>query len=200
MIKWVVFDLGDVVLRATTAFGPLAELLTVAPDAFTAAYFEHRRAYDLHTDPAIFFTDVARSSGAGRPDAALIAELVRIDDLGWSVTDPDMLRLIEELHAARISLAVLSNAPSSMGRLIEVQPWVGPFQHLLFSGDLGLMKPDAEIYRRLLAQLAVHADEVAFLDDRPDNINGAIGVGIHGFVFKGATAARADLRGLGLPV
>ncbi len=200
MIKWVVFDLGDVVLARTAALGSLADLLSVTPDNFAAAYFEHRRAYDLHTDPRIFFTAVAGTSGAEPPGPGLIAELVRVDDLGWSVTDPKMLGLIGELHAAGISLAVLSNAPSSMGRLIEIQTWAGPFRHLLFSGDLGVMKPDAQIYHQLLARLAADPGEVAFLDDRADNVEGAVAVGIRGFVFTGAVTARADLRGLGLPV
>lgn len=207
MIKWVVFDLGDVVLRSTSALPELAALLGVAPDRFDEAYFAHRRQYDLHTDPAQFWTAVAVDSGATAPGGALIEELVRADDLGWSTTDPDTMTLIDDLgRSPGTLLAVLSNAPSSMGRLIRTQAWSSRFQHLLFSGDLGLVKPDPRIYRALVDQLAGAPDgpvepvEVAFLDDRADNIAGAVEVGIHGFVFTGAAQARADLRTLGLRV
>ena len=206
MIRWVVFDLGDVVLRSTGALPELAAMLGVASDRFAEAYYAHRRDYDLHTDPGIFWSAVAAGAGASPPDDALTAELVRVDDLGWSVTDPPSLSLIDDLSALRIKLAVLSNAPSSMGRLIRTQGWSAKFEHLLFSGDLSVVKPEREIYRILLDRLSTGADgpvapsEVAFLDDRADNIAGSIEAGINGLVFTGATEARADLRALGLPV
>jgi putative hydrolase of the HAD superfamily len=207
MINWVVFDLGDVVLRSTTALPELADLLGVAPDRFTEAYFAHRKEYDLHTDPGVFWTSVALDAGAHAPDTALWAELVRIDDLGWSTTDPETIQLVDDLAALPgVELAVLSNAPSSMGRLIQTQPWSAAFEHLLFSGDLGVIKPDQQIYRTLLDRLRARGDrptrpdEVAFLDDRADNIAGSIEAGIHGFVFTGAARARTDLRTLGLLV
>lgn len=207
MIKWVVFDLGDVVLRSTNALPELAARLGVLPDRFGQAYFAHRRDYDLHTDPARFWTSVALDAGAPAPDTALTADLVRVDDLGWSIVDPDTMALIDDLVGLPgVELAVLSNAPSSMGRLIQAQDWSAKFAHLLFSGDLGLIKPDQQIYRRLLDRLGTASDEpiapdqVAFLDDRADNIAGSIVAGVHGFIFSGSAQARADLRTLGLPV
>lgn len=201
MITWVVFDLGDVVLASTRALPELAALLDVPPDRFSEAYFAHRREYDLHTDPALFWTAVALGAGSPAPDDVLTAELVRVDDLGWNITDPGTMALIDDLaRSAGTSLAVLSNAPSSMGRLIETQTWTAAFEHLLFSGDLGLIKPDQRIFRTLLDRLAAMPGEVAFLDDRSDNIAGAIDAGIHGLLFTGAARARSDLRTLGLQV
>jgi putative hydrolase of the HAD superfamily len=199
-IKWVVFDLGHVVLRGTVALPRLAELLTVDQDAATAAYFAHRVDYDLHSDATRYFRAIAAGLGRAAPDEKLIAELTLVDDLGWSVPDADTILLLEDLFAAGVALAVLSNAPSSMGRLIESQDWAGRFRHLVFSGDLGIAKPDPGIYRELLGRLQAEASEVAFLDDRADNIAGALAVGIHGLQFTDAVRARTELRGLGLPV
>ena len=42
MIKWVVFDLGDVVLRHTNALSGLSALMVTEPDGFIEAYFQHR--------------------------------------------------------------------------------------------------------------------------------------------------------------
>lgn len=200
MIKWVVFDLGDVLLFRTSALPDLAALMGADEPQFTDAYFTHRAHYDLHTDPAAFWTNLAAQAGAAVPDDTLISDLVRVDDLGWSVVNPDTMSLLEDLHGAGIALAVLSNAPSSMGRLIESQPWADKFDHLLFSGDLRMTKPDDQIYRRLLAQLGAAADEVAFLDDRADNVQAALAAGIAARQFTTAAQARSDLRTLGLPV
>ena len=200
MIKWVVFDLGEVLLQRTAALPELAGVLGVDPERFTEAYFEHRAHYDLHTDSTAFWTNAARRAGADDPDAALIAELVRVDDLGWSVVNPDTAQLLDDLHTSGVALAVLSNAPSSMGRLIESQSWATKFDHLLFSGDLRMIKPDPQIYRHLLEQLDAQADEVAFLDDRADNIEAAAATGIAARQFTTAAQARSDLRALGVSV
>jgi len=200
VINWVVFDLGNVVLQNTEALTDLALLLAADPDETTAAYFAHRTEYDRHSDPVRYFSAMATQIGAAAPNAAMIAELVRVDDLGWSVTDPEVLALMADLAESGISLAVLSNAPSSMGRLIKAQEWATRFRHLVFSGDLGVMKPDAVIFRKLLARLEADPGEVAFVDDRADNVAGAIAVGISALRFTGATQARQDLRALGLAV
>lgn len=200
MINWVVFDLGNVVLKNTEALADLALLLEAGPEEVTEAYFAHRTDYDRHSDPVRYFAAMAAQIGAAAPNAAMIAELVRVDDLGWSVTDPEVLALMADLAESGISLAVLSNAPSSMGRLIEAQEWATHFRRLVFSGDLGVMKPDAVIFRKLLARLEADPGEVAFVDDRADNVAGAIAVGISALRFTGATQARRDLRALGLAV
>ncbi len=198
MIKWVVFDLGDVVLQHTNALDELAELLRAEPEPFTEAYFQYRPDYDRHSDAEAFWTSIAATTGTTPPQRELVDELVRRDDIGWSAVDPDTLRLIDDLAVSDTALAILSNAPSSMGRLVEVQPWAAAFDQLFFSGDLGLLKPDREIYHHLLDSLGAVPAEVAFLDDRADNIAGAIDTGIRGFVFTNAAQARRDLCSIGV--
>ena len=200
MIKWVVFDLGDVVLKRTTALPALSALMGTDPDGFTKAYFEHRPVYDRDSDAANFWSSIASGTGSAVPDETTIAELVTKDDIGWSELEPESHRLIIDVADSGVALAVLSNAPSSMGRLVERAPWASAFQRLFFSGDLGLLKPDGEIYLHLMANLGVEPQEVAFLDDRADNIAGATAAGIHGFVFTGAAQARTDLRSIGVTI
>jgi len=196
----VVFDLGDVVLKHTNALPGLSALMAAEPEKFSQAYFEHRPVYDRQSDAAEFWASIAGSTGSAVPDAAQLAELVKLDDIGWSEVDPDTLLLINDVAASGTALAVLSNAPSSMGRLVESAPWAAAFQRFFFSGDLGLVKPDPEIYAHLSENLGALPDEIAFLDDRPENIAGAIAAGINGFLFTDAAQARTDLRGIGVPV
>jgi putative hydrolase of the HAD superfamily len=200
MIKWLVFDLGDVVLKRTEALPDLARLLDAPPERVQSAYWTYRRQYDGNSDASAFWSAVAQDAGAAQPDAELIAELVRLDDAGWAVADEDVLTLIDDAVRAGIQLAVLSNAPSSMGRLITAMPWASVFDPLLFSGDLGMLKPEERIYRQLLDRLQAEPAEVAFLDDRLDNVEGATAIGIHAVQFTGVAAARDQLARLGLPI
>lgn len=198
MIDWLVFDLGDVVLRRTQALPDLARLCGAPPKELIAGYWTHRRDYDRTSDARAFWTAVATGAGTDRPSDGLVAELVRVDDAGWSVADEDVLALVDDAARVGLRLAVLSNAPSSMGRLIAAEPWAARFEALVFSGDLGMLKPDEEIYRHLLGRLGAEASQVAFLDDRMDNVEGALALGIRAVPFTGAANARAELRRLGL--
>ena len=200
MINWLVFDLGDVVLMRTEAIPDLARLLEATPERLLSAYWAHRREYDRDSDAVAFWSAVALDAGAARPGVDLIADLVRLDDAGWSVADEDVLVLIDDAARAGVRLAVLSNAPSSMGRLIESEPWAVVFDQLVFSGDLGMLKPEERIYRALLDRLGAQPAEVAFLDDRSENVAGATALGIRAIQFTDAADARDRLIEVGLPI
>ena len=197
-IDWVVFDLGEVVLARTERLAELAALLAVPPDRLVQSYFAQRRDYDRTSDPAAYWTAVAAEAGGSAPGAALIAQLTTVDDEGWSVTRPDTLALIDELHEAGLGLAVCSNAPATMARAIEVQPWAGHFRHLVFSGDLAVLKPEPAIYDAVLAATGGSPERTVFFDDRADNVAGAVAVGWHAFVFTDAATARVQLVELGV--
>jgi putative hydrolase of the HAD superfamily len=72
------------------------------------------------------------------------------------------------------------------------------FDVALSSCYLGMRKPEAAIYKRALDILGRPAERVLFLDDRPENVAGALGAGMTGIVFKGAESLRGELVSLGV--
>jgi FMN phosphatase YigB (HAD superfamily) len=70
----------------------------------------------------------------------------------------------------------------------------------VFSGDLDMLTPEERIYRHLLDRLGAEPAEVAFLDDRAENVAGAAAIGIRAVHFTGAADARERLIELGLPM
>ncbi|MGD0629122.1 MAG: HAD-IA family hydrolase [Terracidiphilus sp.] len=68
----------------------------------------------------------------------------------------------------------------------------------LSSCYLGLRKPDLAIYKRALDILGRPAGRILFIDDREENVAGAVCVGMKGIRFRGADALRASLAGLGV--
>ena len=59
-----------------------------------------------------------------------------------------------------------------------------------------LVKPDPEIYRRLLSRYSMEARESVFLDDTALNVEAAERLGIHGICFRTKEQAEEELRGL----
>lgn len=61
-----------------------------------------------------------------------------------------------------------------------------------------VIKPDLEIYRRLLTRYSLKEDECVFLDDTVANIEAARALGIYGICFQTKDQAEEELRGLGV--
>jgi HAD superfamily hydrolase (TIGR01509 family) len=76
--------------------------------------------------------------------------------------------------------------------------WLGLFDHLCFSGELKVAKPDPAIFHVCLKALGVPAPQTLFIDDIEANIAAARSVGIRGIVFHSAQDLEVDLKPYGL--
>jgi putative hydrolase of the HAD superfamily len=72
------------------------------------------------------------------------------------------------------------------------------FKVFLSSCYVGLRKPDTDIFRLALNILQQDGDSVAFVDDRPGNVQAALDVGIHGIRYQGAEQLKAEFGKLGI--
>jgi putative hydrolase of the HAD superfamily len=63
---------------------------------------------------------------------------------------------------------------------------------------LGLRKPEPAIYRRALNILGRPAERILFIDDRPENVAGAMDAGMKSIRFEGAEILRRELKNLGV--
>jgi putative hydrolase of the HAD superfamily len=72
------------------------------------------------------------------------------------------------------------------------------FNVALSSCYLGLRKPDLSIYKRALDILGKPAERILFIDDREENVAGAVAAGIKGIRFEGADRLRQELAVLGV--
>jgi putative hydrolase of the HAD superfamily len=192
-LRWVVFDYGKVISRSTAALPTMASMLGTEPERFEQAYHAERDRYDRGCTDREYWQAIGNRLGIDVDDSRS-RELTEVDTHGWLETAASSLRLLDDLHQDGVTLALLSNAPSSFARAVERQPWARRFRHLLFSGDLKLAKPDAEIWRTLLTRLDARPMECLFFDDRQDNIDGALQAGMHAELWRGAEHARQVLQ------
>jgi HAD superfamily hydrolase (TIGR01509 family) len=61
---------------------------------------------------------------------------------------------------------------------------------------VGLRKPDVAIYRRALDILGSDPQRTLFIDDRQENVEGAVAAGMRAVRFTGAEALRGELERL----
>lgn len=63
----------------------------------------------------------------------------------------------------------------------------------VISYEVQIVKPEAGIYKALLEKYGLAAEECVFLDDKPENIEAAVGLGFHGIVVESGGQARKAL-------
>jgi epoxide hydrolase-like predicted phosphatase len=121
---------------------------------------------------------------------------VREAFFGGDFLDERLVAYIRNLRT-RYRLGVISNAMSDTREFIEVRCGLaGVFDHLTFSAELGIMKPDPRIFQHALAALGVQPAEAVFVDDFMHNVEGARAVGMHAIHFQNPDQALADLEAL----
>lgn len=184
-IKAVIFDMGGVLLR-TEDGGPraiLAEKYNLTRRELEALVFQSPHAIQAEEgrlSEQEHWLDVA--SGLKMPPA----ELPGFIETFWSGdrVDESLLRFVDGLRPA-IKTGLLSNAWSGARAsisnrflLLEV------FDETVFSAEVGLRKPSKAIFDLILDRLAVRACETVFVDDFPENIEGARAAGMHTILFK----------------
>lgn len=72
------------------------------------------------------------------------------------------------------------------------------FETRFLSHELGLVKPDREIFEHVLQGLGCEGREVLFLDDNPINVDGGQAAGLDAHVVRGVAEARELLKARGL--
>jgi len=182
----LILDSGEVLSlpQHPDAMAAMAAKLGAPADTFAAAYWRHRRAYDLGLAASEYWQRVARdlSIDGGLPTADLIA----VDVASWMSFREEMWQLAAAARAAGIRTAVLSNGIREvLARLDTDRPLAAHFDVVVISYDVGCAKPDRRIYQITLDRLGVAPESALFVDDRIENIDGARSLGIDTLHFTG---------------
>jgi HAD superfamily hydrolase (TIGR01549 family) len=172
------------------------------------------RFWDQHRDPG-FPEQVALVLECMAPGAVARLSGPRLDALLRGYADPVLrcpphlcpgaAEAVRDLAARGIVLGIVSNTGRTPGlvlrRFLERQNLLRHFRAVSFSDEVGVRKPEAEIFRRTLAKLGPEAGpsaaEAAHVGDNPHaDVEGAQRVGMRAVHYTAGTrpaSAHADL-------
>lgn len=137
--------------------------------------------------------------GFGR-DLGLDWREVKDGLLSFARLDHGVVRIAREV-ARTVPIALCSNAPKGVVEGVLDRAVIElPFGVRVISADVGVMKPDAAIYRCVLERAMTPAERAIFIDDRLVNVAAAEALGIGGVVFSAAATLATRLRELGVAV
>ena len=187
MIRNIVFDMGNVMIR------------------FDPAYFITREGITDPADRKLVMNELFQSVEWAQMDSGVLTEetaeplvLSRVPDrlknhvrhllYNWSDprdTIPGMEDLVRRLKDAGYGIWLLSNASKAQHVYWPKVPASRLFDGKLISCDIGFVKPMREIYEAFTGKFGLVPEECVFIDDAANNVAGAVACGWHGIVFHG---------------
>jgi FMN phosphatase YigB (HAD superfamily) len=199
--EFLYFDLGNVLLTFDhrVACQQVAELTGLTPDRVWELIFtsQLQARYEEGAVSSREFYDEFCAAAQVRPDYdALHLANAAIFQLNYPVVS-----LVSHLHSAGYRLGILSNTcESHWGYVAE-----GRFKIIreLFSIQVlshieRCSKPGAGIYARAAEKTGVAPERIFFVDDRQENVDGALRAGWDAVLYEGTVSLGAALRKRGL--
>lgn len=195
----LILDFGEVLTRSQPPelVERMAGLAGMTLDDFARRYWRHRLAYDQGLTGAQYWGKVLDAAD-GLPDE-LVARLVEADADSWSSYRPEVWDLAAAFRASGRRTAMLSNGVAEIiARIRAGRDLTRWFDIVVVSCEVGVCKPEAEIYRVCVERLGVPASQALFVDDRVENLRGAEAVGLQTLHFTGDASVEPLKRALGL--
>lgn len=197
-VEAVVFDIGNVLIEWNPERFYDAEIGVDRRRALFAAIDLHgmNDAVDRGGDLATVVQDEARR----HPDWQTEVLMWRdhwLDMVGPAIDGS--VTLLRALRARGVPVFALSNlGRGTFEMAVPVYPFLTEFDRPYISGWMGVVKPGAEIYRRVEEDCGVAPGALLFADDREDNIATARARGWQTHLFDGPEGFRARLVAEGL--
>ena len=196
-IRALIFDFGGVLMQ-TMDRSPRAALeqrYGLKPGELSEIVFNSQAASDATVgavrEPAVW--DHVRAVLDLSP-----AQTAEMKQLFYSGDRLDQA-LLDYIRAARPALktGLLSNALSNARDFFTLECNIaGLFDEIVISAEVGVRKPDPQIYHIALQKLAVQPEEVVFVDDFIEYIRAAEALGLKAVWFRSTAQAVAEIEKL----
>jgi putative hydrolase of the HAD superfamily len=195
-MKGLLVDFGGVLTsNVFDSFRDFCVAERLDPDAIKRLFREDPRALALVRDletGAISENDFGERFG----------ELLEIDDrvglvdrmFGGLQPDEQMLEALRKARAVGIRTGLISNSMGA-GRY-DRDAFPELFDGVVISGEVGIHKPEAEIYLLGAERAGVPPEECVFVDDLRENCEGAAAVGMTTVLHRGAESTLPELERL----
>ena len=108
-----------------------------------------------------------------------------------------MYDLLQRLrYERRMQLWGLTNWPPKVYRVLAEKRIFSLLDGMVISCEEKLVKPDPRIFHTLLQRYDLKAEECLFTDDREDNVEAAIALGMKGVVFHNAEQLEEEINNI----
>ena len=162
------FTLADLIYQTENEF----TLLNITRQQWEASA-ENTKTYTLRATGGVANeTEMLASMVAGLPFAVTDTQLeklicIRNDRMKKALTEihPDILFTLKQLKEKGVKLCLISNADIIDKKYWSISPLAMLFDDVIFSCDVGIVKPNKEIYQLAAERMSTTADKCFFVGD-----------------------------------
>lgn len=187
MIRGIIFDCYGVLVH-----GSLTYLRSLTPERSRQAFNDLAHASDRgFISQAEYIQQVGEQIGKTEDDVRAIMR-------AQEIKSAEMLALVQAVKT-HYKTALLSNigrgaiersfAPEELKQLFDV---------VALSSELGMTKPNQEVYTYVATSLGLSPEECVMIDDTSPNVEGAQMAGMKGILFESTQQCRRELAALGV--
>jgi 2-haloacid dehalogenase len=196
----VVFDLGNVLLRWDPRF--LYRKIFAGDEERMEWFLSNicSSAWNIEQDKGRTFEDAVQMLASRHPEHA---PHIHAYHERWHETLPgaidDSVSILEALDAKALPLYAITNFNGPKFRETQKRfDFLNRFRDIVVSGEVGMLKPDAEIFEHFLMRNNLAAADCVFIDDSRANVASAASLGFDAIHFSSAQQLGQDLRRRGL--
>lgn len=201
----VIFDFGGVLFR----WNPAELLALVLPqrvrNAADAAHWKQQFFQQYEGDWGAFdsglidadqvCTRIAARTGLTEAEVRAVVDAVP----AYLIPQPGTVAVLRALKDAGHPLFFLSNMPAPYAEYLRrTHEFLGWFENGVFSSEVKMGKPAAEVFHLALQRFGLQPQDALFIDDHPVNIEASHGLGLPAILFTGAEQLQQDLQARGL--
>lgn len=191
MIKNIVFDLGNVILKGSPNI--VLEQIKIDKKQYESIkndFFNDWKSLDL--GESTLREQLEKCKFDFEIDSEIEEKLLHY--YKYRPFNVEILELIKELKNKGYKIYILSNNNKEAEKYLLEIPDFKAFDGWIFSCDYQIMKPDSKIYNILFETYNLKPEECFFIDDSRKNIETGNKLGMAGFVLDCEHNGIAELR------
>ncbi len=194
------FDYGGVIEGKPARFfnEMVCRTLDISLPEYENVYFKHNRAHNnggLISQNELWQRVI---NDIGKPEK-LNTLLSAIEDYKSDLSvNTNVLKLITRLRETGYKLGLLSNNSVSVAQKLRNDGVDKYFDSFVISAEVGLMKPDKQIFNYFCSDLAVDPSELVYIDDSEKSLSTAVQCGYTPVLFNTYTDLVQQLQTLGV--
>lgn len=179
MIKNIVFDLGNVLLKGSPSI--VLENLKLKSNEYQnlRKFFENWKELDLGNETLEDHIKKCKFDSLIDKET----EKLLLNYYKYRPFNNEMLELMNRLKHNGYNIFILSNNNKEVYEYLKKLPMFKCVDGWVVSCNYSVVKPDEEIYIKLFETFNIRPEESYFIDDSRENIKVAQKLGMKGFVF-----------------
>lgn len=197
MIKVIAFDYGGVIkINDGDLIADICGYLGISKEDWLREYFKVN--YYANTQNVSFenvFKMVTSQFNDSEEARNHILDLIKSNNEKYHLND-ELVNIIKELKNRGYKIALLSNNSIELRDRLKDDGIIDLFDGIIISAEVGLQKPQPEIFDILFTKLDVKPNEVVFIDDTLKSLEGADNIGYVPVLYKDNELLKKDLSNI----